>query len=117
MRREVVAVILGTMLSWHVPRYLIQNEAQIALKRPPYQVLQTLNEVVLDPALNLPWIDPPTIPCKSLECGTRFFTGVSRARLTAFRISAFCYLVAMTDDIRPISMPFSPATLRFFHCV
>jgi hypothetical protein len=70
MRSDLVAVLLGTMLSWHVPRYLIRNETHIALKEAPYQVLRHSNDVVLDPELNQPWIDSPTIPCTYLQCGT-----------------------------------------------
>jgi hypothetical protein len=51
-------------IAWHYPRYLVNNESNIASKVPPYQQTQA-GDVILDFNLNQPLVDPPTIPSKS----------------------------------------------------
>jgi hypothetical protein len=65
--RQFVMTLLATLLSWNVPRYLIEHERSIAHKPAPYQVIGNDNNgnhlVVLNPELHHPLVDPPTIPC------------------------------------------------------
>lgn len=57
---EQVAVWAFALLAWNVPRYLISHDVSIRTKLPPFQVTAA-GDVILDPELNRPLVDPPTI--------------------------------------------------------
>jgi membrane-associated phospholipid phosphatase len=65
LAQQALYVVIFVLLSWHVPRYLTAIESTIAMKLPPFQVLND-GQVLLNQELNHPLVDPATIPSSLL---------------------------------------------------
>lgn len=58
---QALIVITFGLMSWHVPRFLIESDSSIDTTPPPFQILND-GQVVLNQELTHPLIDPPTVP-------------------------------------------------------
>ena len=67
MLRQLFASLAWSILGWYGPKVLVENENSIANKKIPVQVTKA-GDVILDPSLSYPLVNPPAIPCKTKMC-------------------------------------------------
>ena len=63
--QQALGVLVLMLVSWHIPRYLTVYESTLATKIPPFQTLQD-GQVILNPELSHPLVEPATIPSSLL---------------------------------------------------